>query len=62
MELSGIKNLKVETDTLTVKMKTGPDIKNITHDLQQIVRSSTVQTGTVTVFILGSTGSVTTIE
>ena len=57
-----MENFKVKTDSLTVKLKTGPDIKNITHDLQEIVRLSTIQIGTASVFVVGSTGTVTTIE
>lgn len=53
---------KIETSTVTVELKTGPDIKDISHDLQAILQSSGVQTGTANIFVIGSTGSVTTIE
>ena len=53
---------KIKTHTLTADLKTGPDIKDITHELQEIVLASNIFNGTIHVFNPGSTGSVTTIE
>lgn len=52
----------ISEDAFTVSMNTGPDVKNITGEVQEAVRKSGVQTGMVSVFLVGSTGSVTTIE
>lgn len=49
-------------DTLTVPMKTGPDIADVTHFLKKAVKDAAIDSGTLTVFVTGSTGSVTTIE
>ena len=53
---------RIKTDTMTIDLKTGPDIKDVTHELQKSVGSSNITTGTIHIFITGSTGSVTTIE
>ncbi len=54
--------LKIETDTLSISLATGCDIKNITSQINQIVIDSAIKNGMVNVFVVGSTGSVTTIE
>ena len=50
------------THTLTRKMKTGPDICDITGDLKALLAKAGITRGIAHVFIPGSTGSVTTIE
>lgn len=54
--------LKIITHTLTRKMRTGPDICDITADLTALVNRADMDTGIMHLFIPGSTGSVTTIE
>jgi secondary thiamine-phosphate synthase enzyme len=54
--------LKVKTDTIHVSLAIGCDIKNITGQINQIVTRSTIKNGMVNIFVVGSTGSVTTIE
>lgn len=54
--------LKVKTHTLSVDLGTGPDIRNITPDLKTWAASCGIQTGTLHIFVKGSTGSITTIE
>ena len=54
--------LKIETDTLSISLATGCDIKNITSQINQIVIDSAIKNGMVNIFVVGSTGSVTTIE
>ena len=54
--------LKVRTDNILVSLATGCDIKNITDKINQKVMDSTIENGMVNVFVVGSTGSVTTIE
>lgn len=50
------------THTLTREMKTGPDICDITEDLEALVNRAKINTGIVHLFVKGSTGSVTAIE
>jgi secondary thiamine-phosphate synthase enzyme len=54
--------LQLKTETISIELKTGCDIKNITSQINQIVTNSAIQNGMVNIFIVGSTGSVTTIE
>lgn len=48
--------------TIEVDLDTGPDIRDITADLNRIIGRSGIQNGQVTASIVGSTGSLTTIE
>lgn len=57
-----MKKYKIYTDTLTVNLETGPDIRNISDELREVVASSGISTGIIHVFVIGSTGSITTIE
>ena len=50
------------TAQLTVQLDTGPDIRDITGDLDHIVREGGIGEGALSAFIVGSTGSLTTIE
>jgi secondary thiamine-phosphate synthase enzyme len=43
-------------------MNRGPDIRDITQELIQILRKTSINNGTMHVTVIGSTGSVTTIE
>ena len=52
----------VVTERLSIKTKGECDIIDITSDVERIVSQSGVESGTVTVFISGSTAGVTTIE
>ena len=54
--------LKIKTDTLNISLATGCDIKNITTQINQVVIDSGIENGMVNIFVVGSTGSVTTIE
>ncbi len=54
--------VKMQTDTLKVSLATGCDIKNITSQVNQAVIDSGIENGMVNIFVVGSTGSVTTIE
>ncbi|MCG8616959.1 MAG: secondary thiamine-phosphate synthase enzyme YjbQ [Desulfobacterales bacterium] len=57
-----MKDLQLHTDTLSVDLATGPDIRDITSELRTWIKDTGITTGTLEVFIKGSTGSVTTIE
>ena len=50
------------TNELVVNFQTGIDIKDITEPLEKVIKGSGIRTGSVNIFIPGSTGSVTTIE
>ena len=43
-------------------MKTGPDICDITHQINKLTRESNIENGSLCATIIGSTGSLTTIE
>lgn len=49
-------------DNIEVPLKTGPDIRDITQDLATIVQKSKIENGTLHATVIGSTGSITTIE
>ena len=53
---------RVVCTEFSVDMDIGPDIQDITDRLSEIVRESGVAQGLIAVSIIGSTGSVTTIE
>ena len=48
--------------TIEVDLNTGPDIGDITDDLNRIIGRSGIENGQATACIVGSTGSLTTIE
>ncbi len=52
----------IVTKTITLSTKGRCDIHDITDNLRSLVDSSGISTGTVTVFVPGSTGGLTTIE
>ncbi len=52
----------VYADAIEVSLKVGPDIIDITHELKQMARASGIVTGMLAANMVGSTGSLTTIE
>lgn len=52
----------VHCDTIDVSLQTGPDVADITAPLNRVVTSSGVKDGSVHICVVGSTGSLTTIE
>ena len=48
--------------TIEVDLHTGIDIKDITEDLNRIIDRSGIENGTANACVVGSTGSLTTIE
>ena len=50
------------TAQLVVQLDIGPDIRDITRELDRIVHESGIQEGTLAASVVGSTGSLTTIE
>ena len=49
-------------DQVNVQLKTGIDVVDISHDLQRLIKKSKIINGTLNASVVGSTGSVTTIE
>ena len=52
----------MNADSIMVNLQTGPDLQDITNSLQVLVRDSGITAGTLSAFVVGSTGSITTIE
>ena len=50
------------TDAIDIDLKIGPDIVDITPALEQLVEKSNIITGSLFATMIGSTGSITTIE
>lgn len=49
-------------DEIKISLETGPDLVDITGRLQTVVNSSRVSNGSLHATVIGSTGSLTTIE
>ena len=54
--------MAVTTKTITIKSKGEDDIIDITQEVAEIVQESKIRNGNVTLFVSGSTASITTIE
>jgi secondary thiamine-phosphate synthase enzyme len=54
--------VKLFCETIQVSLKTGPDLVDITDMLSNCISQSHTREGTASVFMSGSTGSLTTIE
>ena len=52
----------IKTEKITVKTKGNDDILDVTDRVQQIISHSKTKQGIATIFVTGSTASVTTIE
>jgi len=52
----------VYTDSVTVRLDTGPDIVDVTGDLERRIHKSGLMEGNLAATIVGSTGSITTLE
>jgi len=48
--------------SIDVEMNTGPDLRDITPALEQLVKKSGIHHGILHATVVGSTGSITTIE
>ena len=55
-------DLLQHTASLIVELGTGPDILDVTDELERIIRESDIREGTLAATVVGSTGSLTTIE
>ncbi|OQX94880.1 secondary thiamine-phosphate synthase enzyme [candidate division KSB1 bacterium 4572_119] len=54
--------MKVITDFIPISTKGFNDIIDITQDVAVTIQKSSVESGTITVFVSGSTAGITTIE
>lgn len=54
--------ISLYTSQIRVSLKTGIDMTNITDKIERLVGESKIQNGTATLTVIGSTGSITTIE
>ncbi|MBW2178276.1 MAG: YjbQ family protein, partial [Deltaproteobacteria bacterium] len=54
--------MKVHWDSLSVSLKVGPDIRDVTQQLEAVLSRSGIEHGVLNAFVVGSTGSITTIE
>ena len=48
--------------SIVVSLRTGPDMGDITSALEQVIAESGIKTGQLCANVVGSTGSITTIE
>jgi len=48
--------------SIEVSLRTGPDIANITPALERVIDEAGIENGNLTAVMVGSTGSLTTIE
>ncbi len=54
--------MKILTDKLTVNTQGNCDIVNITEEVQAFIRKQNIHEGNATVFVVGSTASISTVE
>ncbi|MDJ0666519.1 MAG: secondary thiamine-phosphate synthase enzyme YjbQ [Desulfobacterales bacterium] len=54
--------LRQHVATLTVELGMGPDIRDLTAELNRLVAAAGIREGLLALSVVGSTGSVTTIE
>lgn len=52
----------IYTTTISVNLDTGPDIVDVTGKFERVLRKSGIKDGNLAATIVGSTGSITTIE
>ena len=54
--------LRQHVATLTVELGMGPDIRDVTVELNRLVAAAGIREGLLALSVVGSTGSITTIE
>ncbi len=57
-----MKQVSLFFESMEVDLKTGPDIRDITSQLKSLIKASNVKDGVLCATVVGSTGSLTTIE
>ncbi|MDX2441510.1 MAG: secondary thiamine-phosphate synthase enzyme YjbQ [Desulfobacterales bacterium] len=56
------KQVSVFIKSIEISLKTGPDICDITPEIRQLIKESQIKNGNLNATMVGSTGSLTTIE
>ena len=54
--------MKIINETIELTTKGNPDLLNITGEITDILKSSKLKRGNITVFVIGSTAAITTFE
>jgi secondary thiamine-phosphate synthase enzyme len=57
-----MKSVTIFTDAIDIELNTGPDMCNITPEFENLISESKIQSGNLCATMVGSTGSITTIE
>ncbi len=57
-----MKSVSIFSESIDVRLKTGPDICDITSELDRLIDKSNIGSGSLCATMVGSTGSITTIE
>jgi len=57
-----MKSVSIFSESIDVRLKTGPDIYDITSELDRLIDKSDIGKGSLCATMVGSTGSITTIE
>ena len=57
-----MKSVIIFIDTIDIELKIGPDMDDITSELEDLIGESKIQNGNLCATMVGSTGSITTIE
>ncbi|NIO19396.1 MAG: YjbQ family protein [Candidatus Aenigmarchaeota archaeon] len=52
----------IETKTLVFRTKSGTDVIDITKEVSEEIKKSKIKSGVVSVFVTGSTASISTVE
>ena len=55
-------DVSVYCEAIEVNLAVGPDIRDITPELEHLIQQSQILFGSLTASVVGSTGSITTIE
>ncbi len=57
-----MKQVSLFIKSIEISLKTGPDIYDITQEIRQLIKESRIENGNLNATMVGSTGSLTTIE
>ena len=57
-----MQSVSIFYESVEVRLKTGPDICDITSELDRLISKSDIKSGSLCATMIGSTGSITTIE
>jgi secondary thiamine-phosphate synthase enzyme len=60
--MEDMKQVSLFIKSVEISLKAGPDILDITPKIRQLIKESQIKNGNLTATMIGSTGSLTTIE